>query len=73
MQDLGPCYQAAVAEEDLEKSLNLGIQGSHLLATLRNFSAKNVSGFMPINIFQVRPVSMRPTPCLTTMRPPLTA
>ena len=23
MQDLGPCYQAAVAEEDLEKSLNL--------------------------------------------------
>ena len=23
MQDLGPCYQAAMAEEDLEKSLNL--------------------------------------------------
>ena len=23
MQDLGPCYQAAVAEEDLQKSLNL--------------------------------------------------
>ena len=23
MQDLGPCYQAAVAEEDLEKSRNL--------------------------------------------------
>ena len=23
MQDLGPCYQAAVAEEDLEKRLNL--------------------------------------------------
>ena len=24
VQALGPCYQAAVAEEDLEKSLNLG-------------------------------------------------
>ena len=23
MQDLGPCYQAAVAEEDMEKRLNL--------------------------------------------------